>query len=188
MKNLIEPEKLQVLKSKPVSLEAIAEFLDQEPKVSAGYVCKVLGVPPTSFYSWRARQRKSEAAKETKRSSAPSEVIPTGAGKRKYSAEDKVALVRDYQRLSEEQGGLFLRTYGLYRSDIERWQEVIEQAAVEALSKKKQGRAAKSKEQIEIEDLQRELQGQEKVISKLSAMIVVQKKISNILGIPDLVT
>lgn len=187
MKNLIEPEKLQALKSQPISHEVIAKFLESEPKVSVSYICRTLGIAPTSFYSWRSRRQKSETRRQAQLERPPSEVTPTGAGKRNYSAEDKVALVRDYQGLSEEKRGSFLRTYGLYHSDLERWREVIEQAAVEALSKRKQGRAAKNEDQVKIEELQKELVGQEKVIAKLSAIVVVQKKISTILGISEVI-
>ena len=182
MKNLIEPRMLQSLRSKPITHEVIAEFLLKNPGVSAGFVCKAVGMQPTSFYSWRNRQQRKVEATQ---GSPASDVTPAGASKKKYSAEEKVALVRDYQRISEEQRGAFLRTYGLYHSDVERWSGAMDQASIEALSKKKQGRPIKSQEQIKIEELERELQGQEKVISKLSAMVVVQKKISNILGISD---
>lgn len=183
MKNLIEPEKLQELKNKPVTYEVIAEFLLKNPTVPAGSICKALGVAPTSFYSWRNRQQRKAAAQN--QTTSASDVVPVGSGKRKYSAAEKVTLVRDYQRSDEEKRGAFLRSYGLYHSDMERWSEIMDQAAIAALSKKKQGRAAKSEDQIKIEELNKELQGQEKVISKLSAMVVVQKKISAILGISE---
>lgn len=185
MKNLIEPEKLLSLKRKPVSYETVEEFLVNEPDVSGGYVCKVLGIAPSNFYSWRVRKGKKETSKKAKENLPPSEVIPTGVGKRKYTPGDMVVLVRDYQKAGEKKRGIFLRTYGLYHSDLERWRAVADQAAIEALGKKKHERVAKSAEQVKIEELEKEIQGQEKVISKLSAMIVVQKKISSILGIPD---
>jgi len=184
MKNLIEPAKLQELKSKPVSYETILEFLDKEPDVAAGFVCKAVGVPPGNFYAWRLRHVRAEASKKVRESRPASEVTPTGVGKRKYTPAEMVALVRDYEKLDGKKRGSFLRTYGLYHTDLERWKGIADQAAVEAFGKKKR-RAGKSEEQFKIEELERELQGQEKVISKLSAIVVVQKKISTILGIPD---
>ncbi len=185
MKNLIDPLKLAELKSKPITFEILHEFLRKDPKLKAGTVCKVLGIPPTSYYSWRQRQERAKVRSEEESNSSFSEVVPTGANKKTYSPNDKVVLLRDFLKLSEDHRGAFLRSYGLYHSDLQRWQKVADDAAMEAFQQKKQGRAGKSAEQLKIEDLQRELQGQEKVISKLSAIVVVQKKISTILGLPD---
>lgn len=184
MKNLIDPKELVVLKSKPATYEIILEFLDRHPRVAAGYVCKAVGVPPENFYSWRRRHQKSkdETADALGITIGGGGVVPVGANKRKYSAEDKVTLLREYERLDQSKTGEFFRIYGLYETDLARWQSVADQAAVEALRLKRQGPPAKSSEQLKIEELTRELQGQEKVISKLSALVVVQKKISTILG------
>jgi hypothetical protein len=97
-----------------------------------------------------------------------------------------VALLRDYVACIDSKRGAFLRTYGLYASDIDRWREVSDRAAIDALSVRKQGRKAKTPDQLKVAELERELQGQEKVISKLSAIVVIQKKVSAILGIPEL--
>lgn len=185
MKNLIEPQKLAELKSKPVSYETVESFLANEPKISAGYVCKVVGIAPSNFYAWRRRRENAAVNSELALQQPPSAVVPTGGSKRKYSAADKVALLRDYVVCSEGKRGEFLRTYGLYASDIDRWREVTDRAAIDALSVKKQGRQAKTPDQLKIAELERELQGQEKVICKLSAIVVIQKKVSAILGIPE---
>jgi transposase-like protein len=185
MKNLFDPQILQELKTKPVDSKTVDEFLTVYPQASAGFVCKVIGLPPSTYYSWKNRQRKSEASKLLKNDQSLSDVSPSGAGKRRYSPEEKVTLIRDYQRLNEKDRGEFLRSYGLYYSDLERWLGVAEQAAIAALGKKKQGRIAKSPEHLRIEELEREIRGQEKVITRLSALVVIQKKVSSILGLPD---
>jgi len=186
MKNLIDPQELAILKGKPATYESILDFLDRHPKVAAGYICKVVGIPAGNFYAWRARKQKSPAdGTNSSDLSAGGGVAPLGAGKRKYSAEDKVNLLREYSKVDRSKAGEFLRAYGLYESDLERWQSVADLAAVEALRIKKQGPQPKSPEQLKIEELTRELQSQEKVISKLSAMVVAQKKVSAILGISD---
>lgn len=185
MKNLIEPRKMAELKSKPATYETVEAFLTSEPKISAGYVCKVVGIAPSNFYAWRRRRENAATKSELKSQQPPSAVVPTGGSKRKYTAADKVALLRDYAACSESKRGEFLRTYGLYASDIDRWREVTDRAAIDALSVRKQGRKAKTPDQLKIVELERELQGQEKVISKLSAIVVIQKKVSAILGIPE---
>jgi hypothetical protein len=186
LKNLIEPQRLAELKSKPASYETVEAFLASEPKLAAGYVCKVVGIAPSNFYAWRRRSEKASAKSELKLQQPPSAVVPTSGSKRNYSAADKVALLRDYVACSDSNRGEFLRTYGLYASDIDRWREVTDRAAIEALSVRKQGRKATTPDQLKIAELERELHGQEKVISKLSAIVVIQKKVSTILGIPEL--
>lgn len=186
MKNLIEPRKMAELKSRPANYETVEAFLVSEPKISAGYVCKVIGIAPSNFYAWRSRKENTASKSELKLRQPPSAVVPTGGSKRKYSASDKVALLRDYVACSESKRGELLRTYGLYASDVDRWREVTDRAAIEALSVRKQGHKAKTPDQLKIAELERELQGNEKVISKLSAIVVIQKKVSAILGIPEL--
>lgn len=186
MKNLIEPQKLAELKNKPASYETVEAFVATETKLAAGYVCKVIGIAPSNFYAWRRRREKVAAMSELKLQQPPSAVVPTSSHKRNYSAADKVALLRDYVACSDIKRGEFLRTYGLYASDIDRWREITDRAAIDALNVRKQGRKAKTPDQLKIAELERELQGQEKVISKLSAIVVIQKKVSTILGIPEL--
>ena len=186
MKNLIEPHKLAELKSKPASYETVEAFLASETKLAAGYVCKVVGIAPGNFYAWRRRNERAAAKSDLKLQEPPSTVVPTSGSKRTYSASDKVALLRDYAACSESKRGEFLRTYGLYASDLDRWREITDRAAIDALTTRKQGRRAKNPDQLKIAELERELQGQEKVISKLSAIVVIQKKVSTILGIPEL--
>ncbi len=188
MKNLIEPKKVAILKSKPATYETVLEFLraeapNSEIKISAGLVCKLVGIPPSNFYAWRARRERNELT--TAQPLSPTrEVVPTGDKKRKYTPSDKVALLGLFERCSEKDLGSFLRTYGLYQTDLERWRTLVTDAAVKALTVSRQGPKSKSADQLKIEELEREVQGQEKVISKLSALVVIQKKVSAILGIP----
>jgi hypothetical protein len=188
VKNLIEPKKIALLKSKPATYETVLEFLraealNSEVKISAGLVCKIVGVPASNFYMWRARRERNELT-ATQPLKLISEVVATGNKKRKYSPSDKVTLLRLFDKSSEKDQAIFLRTYGLYQSDLDRWRDLVTDAAIKALTASRQGPKSKSAEQVKIQELERELQGQEKVISKLSALVVIQKKVSEILGIP----
>ena len=78
-----------------------------------------------------------------------------------------------------------MRRYGLYDSDFVRWQQRADEAALEALSTRKPRSDKKSTEQLENERLKLELRGQEKTIAKLSAIVVAQKKISELLSSSD---
>ena len=61
----------------------------------------------------------------------------------------------------------------------------VDEAALVALSTRKARCDKKSAEQLENERLSKELRGQEKTIAKLSAIVVAQKKISELLKDED---
>jgi transposase-like protein len=179
MKNLVDPKILAELKQEPVSHERIAAFLEGNKEITAAQLCKLLEVDPQQYYNWKSRRTNRTAA------NSDFDVIPVGADKKNYSASDKLKLIKRYITLEGEKRTEFLRTYGLYDSDLVRWLEKVDEAALVALSTRKPRCDKKSTEQIENERLNKELRGQEKTIAKLSAIVVAQKKISELLKDED---
>jgi transposase-like protein len=177
MKNLIDPKLLAELKQEPASNERIAAVLDGNKEITAAKLCKLLDVDPQQFYSWKSRTAKRSSA-----SGADFDVVPTGSGKKSYSPNDKLKLVKRFASLEGETRVELLRKYGLYESDFSRWQEKADDAALAALSTRKPRSDKKSVEQLENERLKAELRGHEKTIVKLSAIVVAQKKISDLLS------
>lgn len=175
MKNLIDPKILAELKREPVSYEKIAAVLDGNKEITAARLCKLLGADPQQFYNWRGRIAKRLASAN----SDEIEVAPTGSDKKSYSATDKLKLVKRFTFLDGEARAALLRKYGLYESDLARWQERVDEAALAALSMRKPRSDKKSAEQLENEHLKAELRCQEKTIVKLSAIVVAQKKYRN---------
>jgi|HubBroStandDraft_6_1064221.scaffolds.fasta_scaffold713389_1 hypothetical protein len=180
MKNLIDPKILAELKQEPVSYERIASFLEGNKEITAARLCKLLGVDPQQYYNWKSR-----TLKRPEGTNGDFEVVPTGDGKKNYSASDKLTLIKRYITLEGEKRTEFLRMYGLYDSDLARWLEKVDEAALVALSTRKARCDKKSAEQLENERLSKELRGQEKTIAKLSAIVVAQKKISELLKDED---
>jgi hypothetical protein len=107
------------------------------------------------------------------------DVIPAGADKKSYAANDKLKLVKRFASLEGEARAEMLRKYGLYESDFSRWQEKADEAALAALSTRKPRSDKKSTEQLENERLKAELRSQEKTIAKLSAIVVAQKNLGS---------
>lgn len=178
MKNLIDPKLLAELKREPVSNERIAATLESNKAITAARLCKLVGADPQQYYNWKNRKAKRVASAN----GDELDVVPTGVDKKSYTANDKLKLVKRYGSFEGEKRTEFLRTYGLYDSDFARWQEKVDEAALAALSTRKPRRDKKSPEQIENEGLKAELRGQEKTIAKLSAIVVAQKKISELLS------
>lgn len=175
MKNLIDPKLLAELKQEPVSYEKIASFLEGNKEITAARLCKLIGADPQQYYNWKSRKPKRVANGEE------FDVVSTGVDKKNYSASDKLQLVKRYAGLEGEKRAEFLRKYGLYDSDFTRWQEKADDAALAALSTRKPRSDKKSVEQLENERLKAELRSHEKTIVKLSALVVVQKKVSEFL-------
>jgi hypothetical protein len=177
MKNLIDPKVLAEFKQEPVTFERIATFLESNGEITAARLCKLLDVDPQPFYNWKSRMAKRALSTND----GDIDVVPTGTGKKSYSASDKLKLIKSFANIEGEKRAEFLRKYGLYESDFSRWQEKADEAALAALSTRKPRSDKKSVEQLEIEQLKAELRGQEKTIAKLSAIVVAQKKISDFL-------
>lgn len=183
MKNLIEPAKLAYLMEEPISYERITEHLQSDSSMTAGRLCKAMGIDPQRYYHWKNRQKKRKLDSAPSTLSRQDVIEPTGAHKKSYSAAEKFELLRMSDSLHGPEKTEFLRRFGLYQSDLDRWDLVAREAAVGALSQRKPRRDQKPAEQVEIEKLKKELQGQEKTIAKLAALVVIQKKVSEILGV-----
>ncbi len=104
------------------------------------------------------------------------------SGGGKYSGEDKLALAKRYELLEPQKRAELLRTYGIYQSDIKRWQEMADAAAVESLSKRKTRSDRQPAEAKMIESLKKDLQTRDKKIEKLEILVTIQKKLSALLS------
>ena len=78
-----------------------------------------------------------------------------------------------------------LRREGLYSSHLSAWRRQREEGALEALGRKKRGRKAKPVNPLsrKVEELQRENRKLKGQLKQAEAVIEVQKKVSEILGL-----
>ncbi len=179
MKNLIEPQILERFRENPPSNKDLKDFLDANPQLSAAGVCRALGMSLRGFYDWKYRFQQNQSLEKFS-SSNQSIVAVAGKGK-KYSAEDKLTLVKEYARLEVGSKTEFLRKMGLYQSDIQKWSDAIDAAGIAALSMRKVRKDKRPESEIALESLRRENHSQEKTIAKLAALVVFQKKVSDML-------
>ncbi len=178
MKNLIAPQLLAEFKTKPVPMAQIETFLDSNADISAATLCKLIDVPVQQFYNWR-NEVKKKGLPPTKL--AAFNVNPVSGGG-KYSAEDKLALAKRYEMLEPSKRAELLRTYAIYQSDIKRWQEMADVAALESLGKRKIRSDKQSAETKMIESLKKDLLARDKKIEKLEILVTIQKKLSALLS------
>jgi transposase-like protein len=118
----------------------------------------------------------------------PDPEVPEKKLRRKYTASYKLRMLKEYDActLSGEIGAL-LRREGLYHSNINTWRRQRDKGALHGLTPKKRGRKPKQVNPLarEVARLERENKKLSKKLQQAEIIIDVQKKISEILGIPQ---
>jgi transposase-like protein len=117
----------------------------------------------------------------------PDPEVAERAARRRFTAEYKRRVLQEADACAGtgELGGL-LRREGLYSSHLTTWRRQREQGTLAALSPKKRGRPATPSSPLarRVAELEREKARLEGRLQQAETIIEVQKKISEILGIP----
>jgi transposase-like protein len=95
-----------------------------------------------------------------------------------WTAEEKVAAVLDFEKLSEEQRGTFLREKGLHEATVSRWKAEI----IEGMKLKPFAQGKNDPQQKRIAALERELRRKEAALAEAAALLVLKKKADAIWG------
>jgi transposase-like protein len=108
------------------------------------------------------------------------------ARRRRFSAEYKARILREAEACAGSgQIGALLRREGLYSSHLTEWRRLRARGAVAALAAKKRGRkSTRDARDRELAKLQRENARLRRQLARAEAVLEVQKKLSEILGIP----
>ncbi len=182
MKNLIDPSVLTAFSQQPTPIEEIVKFLDEREDITTTYLCSLINLNPQRVYEWRSRQKmKSKAESQAETVS----VNNTSKNQNRYTGEEKLQLIREYMKSNDTKKAELLRRHGLYATDILRWFSQFEEEGIKALSQRKVRKDKKSEEQLKIEKLELELRRQEKTTAKLSSLVLIQKKVLDILEKPE---
>jgi len=106
--------------------------------------------------------------------------------RRRFSAEEKLRILKEADACTQpgEQGAL-LRREGLYSSHLTEWRRARERGELEALEPKKRGRKPAPVNPLEkqVAELTRALEKAEARAKRAEALVEVQKKISELLGV-----
>lgn len=115
----------------------------------------------------------------------PTTEVPSTAQRRRFTAEYKLGVVREAEacRAAGEVGAL-LRRERLYSSLLSSWRVQHKRGAIAALSDVRRGRKPLSKEVRENQRLRQELAQVLQRLQHAELVIEVQKKVSELLGIP----
>jgi transposase-like protein len=101
-----------------------------------------------------------------------------------WTMQEKLRIVLEAERLSDEELGVLLRREGLHREQLDQWRE----AAADALGKppaRKRGKPEPTPEQKRIKDLERQLRHKEKALAEAAALLVLKKKFEAVFGDED---
>lgn len=117
----------------------------------------------------------------------PDPEVPAKAARRRFTAEYKLRVLTLADACNEPGClGKLLRREGLYASNLDTWQRQRERGVLTALSPKKRGRKGLVHDPLhaENEKLRKENERLTSRLRQAEIIIDVQKKISQILGIP----
>lgn len=106
--------------------------------------------------------------------------------RRRFSGKEKRAILEEADRCTESGAlGALLRRKGLYSSNLAAWRQARERGELDGLAPKKRGPVAKVVSAAEKEnvELKRALAKSEARLKRAQALIELQKKISELLGI-----
>ena len=108
------------------------------------------------------------------------------ARRRRFSAEYKARILREADACADSgQIGALLRREGLYSSHLTTWRRHRARGALEALAAKKRGKKpTRDARDRELARLARENARLRRKLKQAEAVIEVQKKLSEVLGIP----
>ena len=129
-------------------------------------------------------RRATGAFAATSRASAPDPEVPAKVQRRRFTAEDRVRILKQADACKKPgELGALLRREGLYSSLLTNWRRQREQGALQNMRGRRRGPKPRAVDprvkQLEAENarLQRKLQ-------RGDTIITIQKKVAEILGIP----
>jgi hypothetical protein len=118
----------------------------------------------------------------------PDPEVPEKATRRRFSAKYKLSILNKAEACKGKKGALgeLLRKEGLYSSHLNAWRKQREKGELQALSPKRRGRKAskKNRKSQREKELERENRRLKRRLEKVELMLDIQKKTSELLGIP----
>lgn len=108
--------------------------------------------------------------------------------RRRFTAEYKLKIIRQAEACkTKEEVGALLRREGLYSSLLSTWKAAARKGALKSLVQKRGRKQIHSESELELASANREIKRLRAELRRAEAVIGVQKKVSEILGIqfPD---
>ena len=132
-------------------------------------VARDLGVSPWSLYQWAKRYATSPGMKKSER--RPQD----------WSAAEKWKAVFEFEGLTPEKQGEFLRREGLHTEHIETWKKSM-QSGLDSRGEAKATRGEVAELKAEVKELKRDLHRKDRALAETTALLVLKKKADLIWG------
>lgn len=146
---------------------------------------KVRGPVRESVVPFEGSERSEDASNGTAPRRVPSAAVPEKPKRRTFTAEYKARIVEEADACTQSgEIGALLRQEGLYSSHLVDWRREYRTGAMEGLVKRRRGPKGKDPLVKEKEALQRKVAQLEHRLWQAERIIEVQKKVSELLGIP----
>lgn len=145
----------------------VQQLLSPNPKTPS-QIMKEENIPSSTLHAWIQNARKKGL------------LIPnhhTLSQEDKWRNEDKVRMLMETYAMNQEEIGLYCRKHGIYQSDLQRWQNLLEHAFEPTTS-----HPIHKEHQAQLQKLQKELRYKEKALAEAAALLVLQKKVQAIWG------
>ena len=114
----------------------------------------------------------------------PETEVVRRAARRRYTAEYKLRILREVDACKGTgEIGALLRREGLYSSNLTKWRQQRERGELEGLAEQRRG-PKEDPQAVENARLKRENERLREELRKAQLIIEVQKKVSQILGVP----
>lgn len=116
----------------------------------------------------------------------PNPEVSARPERRRFTAEYKLRIVQEADRCKDTNGvGSLLRREGLYSSHLSTWRQQRKEGSLSALAPRKRGRPAEKPhpDTKRAAQLEREKRHLERRLKQAEALLELQKKVSEILGI-----
>lgn len=121
-----------------------------------------LGIALPTIYQWR-----NELAR------VPGMKKPTSPQDR--PANEKLKILIEYEALTSEKRGEYLRKNGLHEDNLNDWRDQIEKAFL-PLKKTSQERKELGYEKEKVKQLEKQLRRKDKALAEVSALLILKKK------------
>jgi transposase len=117
----------------------------------------------------------------------PEPEVPEKAVRRRFTVQYKLNIMQQAEACRDERGmGALLRKEGLYSSPLTTWRRQRDTGILSGLKPKPRGRKANPNHPLQVENLQlrKENSRLQRRLKRAELIIDIQKKISQMLGIP----
>lgn len=114
------------------------------------------------------------------------EVKPKKPKRRRFTAQQKLKILEETDKLGRGELGAYLRKKGVYSSNLSNWRKQREEGLLTTFKPKKRGAASKSAETKRLAEMERKMAKLQKELHRANLIIDAQKKLCELFGVDSM--